>query len=117
MLILQLLPVVLSLLILAAHFFRSDIGELVGLSVLSIALLAVPRRWAARLLQIALLAGAAEWVRTLVALYQARAQHGMPAGRMMVILAAVALFTAASALLFHTERAKRWFRPPAPSES
>ena len=109
MLVLQLLPAALSLLVLAAHFMRQGQPALVFVSVATIGLLAVPRLWAARLLQVILLVGALEWVRTMIVLARMRAGHGAPVTRMVVILSAVALFTSASALVFHTRRARAHF--------
>jgi len=110
MLALQLTPVVLALLVLAAHFYRH--GQLVFVvAVLALAgLLAVPRRWASRVVQVGLLVGAAEWTRTLLVLARVRREHGMPATRMILILSAVALLTAAAALLLRTRRARARFR-------
>ena len=62
---LQLLPVVLSLLVLAAHFLRAGNGIMVVLVLGLLGLLAVPRAWAARTVQIALQLGAVEWLWTL----------------------------------------------------
>ena len=116
MLFLQLLPVILSLAVLAAHFARHGQPMLVFLPVALIGLLAVPRRWAARLLQVVLLLGAAEWVRTLIVMSRVRAEHGMPATRMVIILASVAILTAASALVFRTRRARARFSVPVPQD-
>jgi hypothetical protein len=113
MLILQLLPVMLSLVVLAAHFVRHGQPVLVFLSLAAIGLLAVPRRWAALVLQVALLLGAAEWARTLVILVRLRTASGEPVDRMAIILSAVAVATAASALVFRTRRARSQFRAPA----
>lgn len=115
MLALQLLPVVLSLLVLAAHFMRQSQPVLVVLSMALLALLAVPRRWSARVLQAALVLGAAEWVRTLVFLARIRSEFGMPATRMALILGLVAAFTAASALVFRTRRARARFGQDQPT--
>jgi len=112
MLWLQLIPVVLSLGVLAAHFSRHDQPALMGLSVALMGLLAVPRRWAARVLQIVLLVAAAEWVRTMIVLARIRTELGQDASRMVVILTAVALLTAASALVLNTRRARARFRVP-----
>ena len=59
------IPVVLSLLVLGAHFMRdgNDIG--VAISVGLIGLLFVKRPGAARIVQVALLIGALEWVWTI----------------------------------------------------
>ena len=110
MLVVQLLPVVLSLLVLGAHFSRHGQPILVVLSVGLVALLAVPRSWAARLLQVVLLLAAAEWVRTLIVLARFRLDNGLPVTRMVIILAVVAILTAASALVFRTRRARARFR-------
>jgi len=101
---LQLAPVVLSLLILGAHFLRASSLGMVALVVLVLALLAVRTRWAARTVQAALVLGAVEWLRTLVELYAQRMQLGQPALRMCIILGSVALVTALSALVFRTAR-------------
>jgi hypothetical protein len=114
MLFLQLVPVILSLAVLAAHFARHGQPMLAFLSVALIGLLAVPRLWAARLLQVVLLLGAAEWVRTLIVLSRIRVEYGLPATRMVIILAAVAILTAASALVFRTRRARARFRLAVP---
>jgi hypothetical protein len=107
---LQLLPVILSLLVLAAHFLRSGNLLMVVLILALLALLAVPRPWAARTVQIALVLGALEWVWTLVHLARARAAAGEPALRMGLILGAVALLTGLSALVFRSARLRRRFR-------
>ena len=110
MLILQMVPAALSFVVLAAHFLRQGHTMLVFLSVALIGLLAVPRAWAARTLQAMLLLGAAEWVRTAIVLARTRIEHGQSATRMVIILAAVAILTAASALVFRTRRARARFR-------
>ena len=109
MLFLQLVPVILSLAVLAAHFSRQGQPMLVFLPVALMGLLAVPRLWAARLLQAVLLLGAAEWVRTIIVLARIRGENGLPVTRMAIILSAVAILTAASALVFRTRRARARF--------
>lgn len=90
----------LALLVLGAHFYRTGELLLVGGCVLLLPLLAVRRAWAVRVLQAALLAGTLEWLWTAALLAQQRLAMGQPWQRMALILAAVALFTAASALVF-----------------
>ena len=103
-------PVVLSLVLLAAHFLRY--GNVVGVvfSLAPIALLFVRRPWAARVVQAVLLLGAAEWAHTIYQLVQVRLAQGMPAARLAMILGAVIVLTAASALLFETQTMKRIYR-------
>ena len=96
---LQLLPVVLSLIVLGAHFLRSGSVVMVAIVLVVLGLLFVRRLWAARTVQAALLLGAVEWVRTLARLAVWRAQEGQPALRLVLILGSVALLTGLSALV------------------
>ena len=113
---LLLTPVVLSILVLAAHFLRDGQVVLVVLVLSLLMLLPVPRRWVARVFQLVLLVAAAEWVRTLLELRELRSALGQPYGRMTVILLAVALLTAASALVFETPRLRRRYAPNGPTK-
>jgi hypothetical protein len=90
----------LSLVLLSAHFYRAGSGPLMLACLLLAALLAWPRAWVARLVQVCLLAGAAEWVWTLLGDVQQRIAFGQPWLRLALILAAVTGLTAASALVF-----------------
>lgn len=100
------IPVVLSILVLGAHFLRygSEIGVFAAL--LLIALLFLRRPWVARVMQVVLVLGALEWLRTMYEIAQIRALHGEPYGRMLVILGAVAAVTLCSALLFQSRTLK-----------
>jgi hypothetical protein len=108
--LLQLLPAILSLLVLGAHFLRAGNVLLLVAAFALLGLLAVRRPWAARIVQAALVVGAFMWLRTLLLLASVRAMEGLPARRMVLILLAVAVFTAASALVFRTARARAWYR-------
>jgi hypothetical protein len=101
---------VLACVLLAAHFFRAGLLPLAVLSGLLPLVLAVPRRWAARAMQAALLLGAVEWLRTLAALSAERIAMGQPVLRLVAILLAVALFTAASALVFRNRTLRLRYR-------
>lgn len=103
--------VVLSLVVLGAHFLRDGNEAGVALSLAPIALLFVRKPWAARVVQLVLVLGAIEWTRTLYELVQVRSAQGMPATRMAIILGAVVVVTAASALLFETPAMKRIYKP------
>lgn len=106
---LLLTPSVLSLLLLAAHFLRSGETGLVVVCAATSALALIPRRWASSILQGTLALGAAEWLWTTVLLAQARAGMGLPAGRMIAILGAVALMSLLAAGLHWTPRLRRHF--------
>jgi len=96
----RLLPVVLVLAILAAHFYRAQAWVPFGVTVGLAPLLFVRAPWAARVLQAALALGALEWLRTAAALVALRQSMGQPWTRLALILGAVALATAACALVF-----------------
>jgi hypothetical protein len=100
----------LAAILLAAHFYRAGHVLLAALSVAALVLLAVPRAWAARALQLVLVAGALEWLRTLALFASARMASGQPYLRLTVILLAVAAFTAASAVVFRQSALRRRYR-------
>jgi asparagine N-glycosylation enzyme membrane subunit Stt3 len=106
----RLLLPMLACLLLAAHFYRAGWLPLAVVSVLLPLLLAVPRAWAARAMQLALAIGAIEWLRTLAEFTAVRISMGQPYGRLVAILLAVALFTAASALVFRSARLRARYR-------
>jgi len=106
---LLLAPTVLSLLLLAAHFGRAAQFPLAIGSLALIALVVVPRRWAAWLLQAALILAAGEWVRTTVVLAAMRQAMGGPVVRLVVILGLVAGVCLLAAALYRTPRLRRRF--------
>lgn len=108
----RLVPVLLSFVVLAAHFSRAGEAALAGVVLASPLLLVLRRRWVTRALQLVLALGALEWVRTTVRLVDLRRAHGLPYLRLAAILGAVAAVTLLSALLVEAWwRARR--RPPA----
>lgn len=97
----------LSLLVLGAHFYRAGQLPLVIAAVALIGVQFVRRAWVPRLLEAALVLGAAEWVRTLLVLRAARLAGGEPATRLVMILAGVAAVTFLSAFVYRTSRLRR----------
>ena len=112
---LLLLPAGLSALVLGAHFLRRGDLALVAVCLVLIGLLFVCRLWAARLVQLALLAGALEWLRTLAALLPARRAAGEPWLRLVAILGGVALLALLGAALFETRRLRERYRGARPT--
>ena len=106
----RLLPVILGLLLLGAHFYRA--GELVFivLCLLALGLLFIRQSWVPRLVQVLLLLGAIEWLITLYHIAVVRIHMNMPWTRMAVILGAVALFTALSGLMFERKALRARYR-------
>jgi hypothetical protein len=109
---LRLLPVLISFLLAAAHFFRSGQLIFVTLALCIPLLLLVRQSWVPWVAQVVLLLAAIEWLRTLIDIAQLRMHSGEPWMRMAVILGAVALFTAASGLAFRSAALRAWFTPP-----
>jgi len=103
-------PVVLSLVILGAHFLRYGNSTGVFGSLVLIGLLIVRRPWVARLMQVVLILGTLEWLRTLYEFAQVRAALGQPFTRMIIILGVVAVVTFCSALLFQSPVMKTIYR-------
>ena len=104
MTLLAFLPIVLSLLILGAHFLRFGAMLPVAGTALLLGLLMIRRPWAARIVQVALVLATVEWLRTTLHLTLERMHAGLPYVRMVAILALVTAMTAFSAWLFQTDR-------------
>jgi hypothetical protein len=107
MVFLQLLPIVLSYLLMAAHLFRGHHYVLMALAALMPLLLIIPRPWVARVLQLGLAISSAEWLRTIAMLAQQRMALGQPYLRMGLILGVVAVITIASAFAFYWDATRR----------
>ncbi len=103
------IPALLSTLLLAAHFFRAENVPGMIASLLILPILIIPRPWARRTAQILLVIGALEWIRATIQFVQIRQAMGAPAGRLMIILGAVAAFTVLSAALLWARPARRRF--------
>ena len=108
--ILCFIPIVLSLIVLGAHFLRDGNMPFVTATLILIGLLFVRQVWVARLVQAALVVGALEWLWTLYGLLQARAALDQPYTRMAIILGIVAAITFGAALLFQTPTLRRIYR-------
>jgi hypothetical protein len=106
----KLLPVIFSFLLLAAHFLRAGLIPLVPIALLLPFLLFVRKLWVSRSMQIALVLGALEWLRTLSALINMRQETGQTWTRLAVIIGTVAAFTGFSALIFCCKSLKVWYR-------
>ena len=105
--ILRLLPVILAFALLAAHFSRADMLPAVIVSLLTPFLLLIRKPWIARSVQILLLLGALEWIRSMFGYINVRKEIGDDWGRLAIILVTVALLTACSALVFRGKSLKK----------
>lgn len=92
----------LSIIMLAMHFYRNGNSLALLLCLFLLPALMVRRPWMTRILQICLVLGAAEWARTTFILIHARVEAGAPFLRLALILVGIALFTLASSLIVPT---------------
>jgi hypothetical protein len=102
----QLIPVIISMLLIGAHFLRS--GNLIfvaGCLFVLIGLL-VRHPLSARIMQSALFLSTAEWVRTVFVLISIRSNAGLSWTRLALILGGVALISFASIFVFFTKALK-----------
>jgi hypothetical protein len=104
------IPVILSFLLLAAHFYRAGLVPLAVLSLAVPLLLFVRKSRVPRLLQILLLAGALEWLRALYVFAAMRIAWDQPWTRLALILATVAAFTALSGLVFNNRKLRSFYQ-------
>jgi hypothetical protein len=107
--LLRLLPVIVSFLLLAAHFYRAGTVIAAGLCVALPLLLFLRKSWVPRLFQILLVLGALEWLRTLYVFATMRIAFEQPWTRLALILGAVALFTALSGWVFRSRALKSFY--------
>lgn len=105
----RLFPVIISFLLLSAHFSR------VGISILSLIFLLLPfllmikKRWITNMFKIVLIIGSLEWLRTLIFYINQRQDLGEPYFRLVLIIGAVAIFTGLSTFAFSNEKVKDYF--------
>ena len=107
---LRLLPVILSFLLLGAHFYRAGLLPLTLLCVVVLFLLFLRKSWVPLLFQVLLVLGAFEWLRTLFMFAQMRIAFDEPWTRLAIILGAVALFTALSGLVFKNRKLASYYQ-------
>ena len=108
--ILRLLPVILAFGLLAAHFSRANMPPAVVVSLIIPFLLLIRKPWIARSIQILLLLGALEWIRSMFGYIQVRKEIGEDWGRLAIILVTVALLTACSGLVFRGKSLKKRYQ-------
>lgn len=101
---------VIALLFTAASFLRAGQTLLIIACGLLLLLLAVPRPWAARAVQLALVLAAARWLWLTWTLAASRAAAGVPFVRMVAILGSVALLTLLATLVFRSRVLRRYYR-------
>lgn len=106
MIIIRLLPVIISFILLAAHFSRLDLRALAFLSIAFPLLLLLKKPWIPNLFRVALVLATLEWLRSMY-FYILDYQHIEKSWtRLSIIIGSVALFTLLSALVFQLKSIK-----------
>ncbi len=111
----RLLPAVVAIGLLAAHFYRAGLMPLVPTCIGAAVLLLVRLPWIRYLAIGSLLLAAAEWMRTLVELAGERIAAGEPWMRLAAILGCVIVFTLLAALPFSSGELRRWYAGSEPA--
>ena len=100
---------VISFLLLGAHFHRAGQSGITVLCAAVLLLLFLRKSWVPRVFQVLLLVGALEWLRSLYVLATMRIAFDQPWTRLALILGFVALFTALSGLVFRSKKLKAYY--------
>jgi hypothetical protein len=107
----------LSLLILAAHFYRGAEAALAAVSLIAVALLFVRRTWSPAVLQVILALGVVEWLITMVEFVRVRQEMGLPFGRLQLIIGGVAFLCGIAAALLSTRSVRERYASHAGTRS
>ena len=104
--ILRLIPVLISFLLVAAHFSKLNLNILAVTFLIFPFLLLLKRFWVPRVFQFILIVASLEWIRSMYEYIQDYQANGQSWIRLMFIMLGVALFTALSALVFNNKTIK-----------
>jgi hypothetical protein len=113
---LRLLPVLLSCLLLGAHFLRAGSTIMMMVCLAFPLLLLVRRPWVPLLMQLGMFLGSLVWVQTLFIQASARQASGIPVTRYVAIMAGVTLFTGVSAFVFMLPALRKRYGSPKGGE-
>jgi len=106
----RLLPVIVSLLLLGAHYYRAGFIPLVASMGTGVLILLVRQPWAVRIVQVLLIVGAIEWTRTTFVLVMMRQSMGLPWMRLSLILGGVSLLAIGSLFVFRAGSVRRRYK-------
>ncbi len=109
-LIIRFLPVVISAILIAAHFLRDGNLPLVAISLVIPLFLFFRRPVSVWIVKIGLWLATSEWLLTVYLLVSFRMRVDLPWIRMALILGGVAAFTLASTLVFHLSAFKKQYK-------
>ena len=102
----RLLPAILSLLLLSAHFSKVGIPLLSIVFLILTFLLIIKKQWIAQLIKIVLIIGFFEWIRAIFYYVHQRLEIIEPYLRLVIIIGVVAVFTGLSTFIFRNKKLK-----------
>jgi hypothetical protein len=105
------LPSIVAVITLAAHYARFGAYFVSVLLLALLPLLLIDRKWVARMMEVVLALAALEWVLILVDVIGQRNIENRDFSKTAIILGATALFSLVSALLYETPRLRRRYHP------
>ena len=108
--VLNIILITLCFLLMGAHFLRAGWNVLMLLSLASPLLLLYRKKWVALLLQLFLLFGAIEWIRTMVETISFRMNTGQDWSRFFIILLVVVMLTLYSGISLRIKPLKDHFK-------
>ncbi|MEN8251397.1 MAG: hypothetical protein ABFS32_20880 [Bacteroidota bacterium] len=100
------IPIILCFILMAAHLSRAN------MMILSVVCLVIPfiliwkSKISARVIQVALIIGGLEWIRTLIYYAQIRLENDQPWLRLAIIIGVVAIFNFLTPMVFRTKSMK-----------
>ncbi len=103
MVILYSLPIALSSLVIAAHFYRNDLQPVAVFCLLLPLLLFVKRSLIPKMMTSFLFLYSIEWLRTMSYFIDQYKLHGRPIGKLVMILSSVIVFTLLSSVVFKSQ--------------
>ncbi len=107
----QILAIILSILLIAAHFYRAGNQILTYILISTPLILLFRNRISVRIIQILLFFATIEWWRVIYNVAHIRKMYNLPWIRFSIIMSSVALFTFATIFIFYSKTLKKiYFR-------
>jgi hypothetical protein len=103
-------PVVISSLLISAHFLRYGHGFFMCIGLVPLIALFVRRPGAARIIQVILGLSTVSWIWTIYTLVSKRVALGAPYTKLIFILGGVAVFTFVSIFVFKTRTLRGFYK-------
>lgn len=111
MILFRIVLLILSCLLLGAHFLRGGHLVLMVLCLIIPSLLLIKKRWSLIIVQIFLFVGTWIWIRTAIIIIHERMILGIPWGKIVIIIGPIAIFTLLAGLLLNSQVVRKRYPP------